>query len=113
VHKKISHEPDKKNAHGTSEDLILKLFCRFLFVFLRSGEALLLFATGGALPDIISTVIVPHRLQHSPACRALATRRRMALAVVAASLCASARVARMVTLQGYFMLLMRRPVFGL
>jgi (2Fe-2S) ferredoxin len=73
-------------AHGTSEDLIRKLFCRFLFVFLRGGEALLLFATSGALPDIISTVIVPHRLQHSPACRALATRRRMALAAVAASL---------------------------
>src|SRR5215471_217263 len=58
---------------------IMKLFCRFLFVFLRRGEALRLFATTGALPNVISSVIVPHKAQYSSACRALATRRRMTL----------------------------------
>src|SRR5262249_21765227 len=52
---------------------IVKLFCRFLLVFLGGGEALRLFATNGALPNVISTVIVPHRPQLSPACCALAT----------------------------------------
>ena len=51
---------------------IMKLFCRFLFVFLRRGEALRLFATNGALPNVVSSVIVPHRTQYSSACRALA-----------------------------------------
>jgi hypothetical protein len=99
-------------AHGTSEDLILKLFCRFLFVFLRGGEALRLFAANSALPDIISAVIVPHRLQQSSACRALATRRRMALAAVAASLCEE-RASPGRRLQGYFMLLISRLILGL
>jgi hypothetical protein len=100
-------------AHGTSEDLILKLFCRFLFVFLRGGEALRLFAANSALPDIISAVIVPHRLQHSSACRALATRRRMALAAVAASLCEARASSAGRRLQGYFMLLISRLILGL
>jgi hypothetical protein len=67
---------------------IVKLFCRFLFVFLRGGEALRLFATHGTLPDVISAVIVPHRSQSSPACRALATGTRVALAAVVSAVSA-------------------------
>jgi hypothetical protein len=43
------------------------------FLVLSGGEALRLFTTNGALPNVISTVIVPHRRQYSPACRGLAT----------------------------------------
>jgi len=39
----------------------VKLFCRFVFVFLRGGQALRFFATHGAFPDVISAVIVPQR----------------------------------------------------
>src|SRR5215510_12885091 len=49
------------------------LSCPFLFVFFRGGETLRLFPTNHSLPDVISTVIVPHRPQCSPACHALAT----------------------------------------
>jgi hypothetical protein len=57
----------------------VKLFCRFLFAFLRGGQALRFFATHGALPDVISAVIVPHRSQSSPACRTLATKQDSSL----------------------------------
>jgi hypothetical protein len=42
------------------------LFRRFLFVFLTENEAFGLFATGQAFLNVISTVVVSHKLQYSP-----------------------------------------------
>jgi len=49
------------------------LFWPFLFVCLRRSETLRLFPTNNSLPNVISTVIVSHRPQYSPAYRAPAT----------------------------------------
>jgi len=48
------------NAHGTSEDLIVKLFRRFLF--LRGGEALSLLSASCAFFGVVSAFAVSHKL---------------------------------------------------
>jgi hypothetical protein len=39
----------------------VKLFCRFLFVFLRERDALSLFSTSCAFLEVVSAFAVPHK----------------------------------------------------
>ena len=66
----LQSDPVKPNRAGSDQ-------IRPFFIFLREREALHLFAAYCPFLKVISAFAVSHKSQHSPACRVVATRRRI------------------------------------